>query len=123
MWLALDTVDEENGCLRYISGTHQRPVRPHGPSGIFGFSLGVTDYGDADFAGEVPIPAEPGDVVIHHWQMLHRAGPNTSDRDRWGLGTIFHSSRARPDEELQEARARDLERQRKEWSAKGQSGR
>ena len=60
MWLALDTVDDENGCLRYISGTHKRPVRPHGPSGIFGFSLGVTDYGDADFAGEVPIPAEPG---------------------------------------------------------------
>ena len=23
MWLALDTVDEENGCLRYVSGAHK----------------------------------------------------------------------------------------------------
>ena len=67
MWLALDTVDEGNGCLRYVSGAHKRPIRPHGPTEIFGFSQGVTDYGEADYAGEVPVPAEPGDVVIHHW--------------------------------------------------------
>ena len=67
MWLALDTVDEKNGCLRYVSGAHKRPIRPHGPTEIFGFSQGVTDYGEDDYAGEVPVPAEPGDVVIHHW--------------------------------------------------------
>ena len=123
MWLALDTADEENGCLRYISGAHKLPVRPHGPTEIFGFSQGVTDYGDADYAAEVPVPAEPGDVAIHHWQMVHRAGPNTSDRDRWGLGSVYHVAGAKPDAELQEARARDLEKKRAEWAAKGKSGR
>ena len=123
MWLALDTVDEKNGCLRYVSGAHKRPIRPHGPTEIFGFSQGVTDYGEDDYAGEVPVPAEPGDVAIHHWQMVHRAGPNTSDRERWGLGSVYHSARAKPDAELQEARTRDLEKKRAEWVAKGQSGR
>ena len=123
MWLALDTVDEKNGCLRYVSGAHKRPIRPHGPTEIFGFSQGVTNYGEDDYAGEVPVPAEPGDVAIHHWQMVHRAGPNTSDRERWGLGSVYHSARAKPDAELQEARTRDLEKKRAEWVAKGQSGR
>ena len=123
MWLALDNVDEQNGCLRYVSGAHKRPIRPHGPTEIFGFSQGVTDYGEDDYAGEVPVPAEPGDVAIHHWQMVHRAGPNTSDRERWGLGSVYHSARAKPDAELQEARTRDLEKKRAEWVAKGQSGR
>ncbi len=123
MWLALDDVDEGNGCLRYISGTHKKPVRPHGHTEIFGFSQGVTDYGDADRAAEVPASASPGDILVHHWSMVHRADPNPSDRERWGLGSIYYSAEAKTDEELQKARARDLEKTRAEWEAKGQFGR
>ena len=30
-WIALDDVDEENGCLRYISGSHKEGMIPHFP--------------------------------------------------------------------------------------------
>src|SRR5690606_1003387 len=45
LWLALDHVDAENGCLRYVTGSHQRGIRLHLRTGILGFSQGITDYG------------------------------------------------------------------------------
>lgn len=123
MWLALDEVDEDNGCLRYVSGTHKKPVRPHGQTQIFGFSQGVTDYGEADYAAEVPVSASAGDVLVHHWGMVHRADPNPSDRERWGLGSIYYSALAKSDVERQDSRSRDLAKKQKEWAEKGQSGR
>jgi phytanoyl-CoA hydroxylase len=32
MWLALDDVDDRNGCMRVIPGTHQGPLLDHVPS-------------------------------------------------------------------------------------------
>ena len=32
IWLALDRVDAENGCLRYVAGSHLRGFRPHARS-------------------------------------------------------------------------------------------
>src|SRR5438046_1088633 len=42
IWLALDPVDEENGCLRYVAGSYKKGVRPHGRSNVLGFSQGIT---------------------------------------------------------------------------------
>ena len=44
IWLALDDVDAENGCLRYVAGSHACGFRPHARSSILGFSQGITDY-------------------------------------------------------------------------------
>src|SRR5262249_16143455 len=76
IWLALEPVDEEYGCLRYVRGSHSRGLRPHSSSKIIGFSQGITDYGPEDEAREVPILLEPGDVVVHHGNMIHRADAN-----------------------------------------------
>ena len=46
LWLALDTVNDENGCIHYVRGSHRRGMRPHNQTAVFGFSLGVTDYGE-----------------------------------------------------------------------------
>lgn len=78
IWVALDPVDDGNGCLRYVPGSHRRGIRPHGRSNILGFSQGITDYGPEDSAKEVPIHLQPGDAVVHHGEMIHRAEPNTS---------------------------------------------
>ena len=48
LWIALDDIDEENGCMRYVRGSHRRGMRPHRPSNILGFSQGVSDYSDED---------------------------------------------------------------------------
>jgi len=99
MWLALDPVDESNGCMRYLPGSHRRGLRPHGSTNVVGFSQGISDYGDRDRKAEVPIEADPGDLLIHHALTIHRADANDSERHRRSLGLIFYAARARQDKD------------------------
>ncbi len=78
IWLALDDVDDENGCLSYIPGSHKGGFRPHSLSSVLGFSQGITDFGPKDEAIEVKIHLRPGGVVAHHGMAIHRANPNKS---------------------------------------------
>lgn len=98
VWLALDTVDDANGCLRYVAGSHLRGVRPHGRSSILGFSQGITDYADSDRANEAAIHLQPGDAVAHHGNTIHRAEPNLSDRHRRAFAMVFRGASCRRDE-------------------------
>jgi len=97
MWLALDPVDERNGCIRYLPGSHCKGLRPHGRTEVLGFSQGITNYDSADRAAEVPIVASPGDLLVHHAITIHRADGNPSRRHRRSLGLIFYAVRARQD--------------------------
>lgn len=100
MWLALDVVDEENGCLRYVSGSHLEGVRDHGPTEVLGFSQGVQDFGDADREREVAVHLQPGDLVAHHGNTIHRAEPNRSaDRNRRAFAMVFRGVSCQRDEE------------------------
>jgi phytanoyl-CoA hydroxylase len=100
IWLALEKVDAENGCLRYVRGSHQRGIRPHGLSQILGFSQAITDYGEADRALEVEIELEPGDAVAHHGNTIHRAEPNRSaNRHRRAFAMVYRGASCRRDEE------------------------
>ncbi len=117
MWLALDVVDDENGCIRYLPGSHKRGFRVHQPSDTAGFSQGVTDYGDADYEAEHPIHAVPGDMAVHHAMIVHRADPNTSEnRSRQALGFVYFPVKAKVDTER-------AERERKmyydQWAKEG----
>ncbi|MEM7530928.1 MAG: phytanoyl-CoA dioxygenase family protein [Chloroflexota bacterium] len=105
MWLALDEVDEENGCVRYVRASHMRGMRPHGRTQTLGFSQGVTDYGTPeDIADEVAFPAHPGDLLIHNCMTIHRADGNRSQtRTRQALGFIYYSHRAKVDEDAHAA--------------------
>jgi len=97
MWLALDSVDESNGCVRYLPGSHLRGLRPHGRTNVLGFSQGILGYGAADYADEVPMRAEPGDLLVHHALTVHRADANKTDRNRRSLGAIFYAARVKQD--------------------------
>ena len=99
LWIALDDIDEGNGCMRYVRGSHRRGMRPHRASNILGFSQGVSDYSDEDRDQEVAMCASPGDVFAHHSMIIHRADANHSDRRRAALGLVFVAARARKDEE------------------------
>lgn len=97
MWLALDAVSEENGCVRYVAGSQRGGMRPHGRTQILGFSQGITDYGEADYAMETAMPAMPGDLLAHHSLTIHRAEANRSGEHRRSLGFIYYSVDARED--------------------------
>ena len=97
-WLALDHVDDENGCLRFVPGSHLQGLRPHGKTSVLGFSQAITDYGDADFDAEVKIHANPGDLVVHHGETIHRADSNRStDRHRRAFALVFEGANCRED--------------------------
>ena len=115
LWLALDTVNDENGCIHYARGSHRRGMRPHGQTAVFGFSLGVTDYGEADYQKEAAIHAAPGDMIVHHCMTIHRAGSNSTANPRRALGLVYYAQRAKADAERQAAYKKELmERWKKE---------
>ncbi len=99
IWMALDPVDGENGCLRYVPGSHRKGIRPHGRSHVPVFTQGITDYGPADQAREVAIHLQPGDVVAHHGETIHRADANRSPtRHRRALAMVFTGVSCQRDE-------------------------
>lgn len=99
IWMALDDVDTENGCLRYVAGSHLRGFRTHAKSKILGFSQGIIDYTPDDFTREVAIPLQPGDVVAHHGMTIHRADANLSaTRHRRSFAIVFKGISCQRDE-------------------------
>ena len=109
MWLALDVVDEENGCMRYVRGSHRRGMRPHGRTKTLGFSQGITDFPRAeDLTDERPISVQPGDVIVHHAMTIHRADANCSSRSRRALGLTYYAASVREDVLLKDAYQADL---------------
>ena len=99
MWLALDDVDEQNGCVRYVKGSHLKGMRDHSMTGTLGFSQGISSYGnDDDIKNEMPISAKKGDLIVHDSMTIHRADQNLSNsKNRRALGFIFYSADSEED--------------------------
>jgi len=100
IWLALDRVDAENGCLRYVVGSHLQSLRQHAKSSILGFSQGITNYSASDFTCERPVVLEPGDAVAHSGMTIHRADANHSTtRHRRSFAMVFRGESCRRDDD------------------------
>jgi phytanoyl-CoA hydroxylase len=104
MWLPLDEVNDENGCMRYVRGSHRRGMRPHGRTKTLGFSQGIIGFPrEDDLSDERPIFVRPGDVIVHHAMTIHWAEANRSDRSRRALGLTYYAARAREDSMLKDS--------------------
>lgn len=113
MWLALEEVDEDNGCVCYVTGSNRKGMRPHGRTDTLGFSQGLTDFGPDDTANEVAFHAMPGDLLVHHALTIHRAGGNrTLDRSRRALGLVYFAAHAREDSAMQKEYQKKLTQDR-----------
>lgn len=110
LWLALDDVDEENGCVHYARGSHELGLLPHDRTSTLGFSQGLRDCTPCENADtDVVCPAEPGDLLAHHALTIHWAGGNRSaTRTRRALGFIFYAASAREDTAVHEAYQKSL---------------
>ena len=99
MWFALEEVDEDNGCVRYVKGSHKQGMRKHARTQTLGFSQGIVDYPrQADRENELALPANAGDLLVHDSLTIHRAEGNRSPhRTRQALGFIYYSERANED--------------------------
>jgi len=105
-WIAIDRADNENGCVRYVAGSHRDGLRPHAKSRSFGFSLGVTDFGAADSDRERAVILDPGDMIAHHSLTIHRTDDNTTERLRRALGIVFFGAASAVDDEAAREHAR-----------------
>lgn len=110
MWMALEDVDQENGWVSYVQGSHLKGMRPHSKTETIGFSQGIPDFGlKEDMENEVFFPTQPGDLLIHHALTIHRASPNTSpNRSRKAMGLIYFGASAREDLAAKEAYVKTL---------------
>ncbi|MCZ6676020.1 MAG: phytanoyl-CoA dioxygenase family protein [Candidatus Poribacteria bacterium] len=91
-WIAMDDVDESNGCLRYIEGSHKGPVLPHEmPDPDEPYNL-VPPPELIDLSKEAAAIVKKGGVVFHHSQTLHTSHRNVSDRWRRGYATHWASA-------------------------------
>ena len=79
--LMLEDVDEANGPLMVIPGTHRGPVLSHHANGVF---AGAIDPDDPLFEPDkaVTLTGKAGSMTVHHARILHGSAPNMSDRNR-----------------------------------------
>lgn len=84
-WLAVDHSDPENGCLRVVPGSHRQELYDLRVRDDVENVLGSEAALDIDESRAVDLMLRPGDVEVHHPNILHSSGPNTSERRRCGL--------------------------------------
>lgn len=87
-WVALDDVDEDNGCMSMVPGSHL-----WGDCNPFLHSLPDVDAMPSSYEGrEVRVvrrPMRKGEVHYHHALTWHGAHPNTSGRPRRGIAIHY----------------------------------
>jgi phytanoyl-CoA hydroxylase len=87
-WIALDDVDAENGCLRYIDGSHKEGLLPHDPVPGEPHNLAPAPH-LIDLKRESLAIVRKGGVVFHHSETLHTSHRNESDRWRRAYATFW----------------------------------
>ena len=76
-WMALEEVDEENGCLQIVPGSHDWPVLCTVPADT---NQSFTDITVPIPEGTpiLPVRMQAGDVMFFNGQLVHGSLPNTS---------------------------------------------
>jgi Phytanoyl-CoA dioxygenase (PhyH) len=82
VWMPLQDVSLENGCMQYIRGSNLGPLYPHRSPHNDPRIHGLETVSIPDLASCVQVAVCAGDAVIHLSRTLHSAGINRSDQPR-----------------------------------------
>jgi ectoine hydroxylase-related dioxygenase (phytanoyl-CoA dioxygenase family) len=110
IWMPLQDVTVENGCMQYIRGSNLGPLYPHRSPRNDPRIHGLETVSIPDLTNCVAVPVRAGDAVIHLSRTLHSAGVNTSDQPRRAY-VLGYSVRARRDNILMRDHPWNLEKQ------------
>jgi ectoine hydroxylase-related dioxygenase (phytanoyl-CoA dioxygenase family) len=86
-WVALVDVDERNGCMEVVPGSHQWGLLPESDffaQDLDGLQRSIEAASGKDFR-TVPLPLKAGAVSFHHCLTIHGSRPNLSDAPRLSL--------------------------------------
>ncbi len=89
-WLALTPATTENGCMRYLAGSH-REIVEHGDSNGADnmLSRGQEVTVEIDEAAATEVILAPGQAALHHGRTFHSSHANQSDERRIGLAIRY----------------------------------
>jgi ectoine hydroxylase-related dioxygenase (phytanoyl-CoA dioxygenase family) len=90
IWIALDDVDQRNGCVWIVPKSHERGLLPHGMAGPDNWYLQV----DVETDG-IPAEMKAGEAVVFHGLTLHRSLLNHSDQPRRAFFVEYADANAR----------------------------
>ena len=84
LWIPLQDVDLDSGCMHFVPGSHRLDVLPHRPIGGDPEVHGLELVGDPTeiTAGAVHVPLAAGGCTAHHQRMLHYTTPNRKAEPR-----------------------------------------
>lgn len=91
----LDDVDDINGPMQVIPGSHKGPTLDHHAGGYFCGAIDPT-RSSIDFSKAVPLKGPAGSMTFHHVRTIHGSALNRSDRSRNFLLYQFTANDAWP---------------------------
>ncbi|MEK9564418.1 MAG: phytanoyl-CoA dioxygenase family protein [Deltaproteobacteria bacterium] len=93
VWVALDHVTEENGCMRVVPGSHRHQSLSHQKESREDLVLNqrVND-GRIDPENTVSLELAPGQFSMHDVHLVHGSHPNRSGKRRAGLAIRYMPS-------------------------------
>jgi ectoine hydroxylase-related dioxygenase (phytanoyl-CoA dioxygenase family) len=90
VWIALTPSTKENGCVRFLPGTHRSP-RPHvdtrDPKNLLGRRESVAER--IDDANALDAELEPGEASLHDALILHGSNANRTSGRRIGFSLRY----------------------------------
>jgi len=90
-WIALTVSEPANGCMRVIPGSHKHGLLEHDnvqdPNMLN--RRGERLRMDVDESQAVDLVLRPGEMSLHHSNIVHGSNPNTSDGPRIGFIVRF----------------------------------
>ena len=96
-WIALTPSTVENGCMRFVAGSHRRHFVPHrdswSESNMLSRGQEIAVEVDDDEATDIVL--EPGQFSLHHGMLFHSSGPNGSNHRRIGIAVRYVNPSAR----------------------------
>jgi non-haem Fe2+, alpha-ketoglutarate-dependent halogenase len=95
-WMAMTPSNRDNGCVRFIPGSHKWPPQVHEETfekhNLLSRGQSLRDI---DPASAVDVVLQPGEFSIHHECTVHGSEANASDGRRIGFSGIYCSPEMR----------------------------
>jgi hypothetical protein len=89
IWIPLQQVTVENGCMVYLPKSHQSGVLPHRSFRDDKRVQAIECSADFEPSTGVTCPLAAGGATLHHGRTLHYASPNRTDAPRYAYILVF----------------------------------
>jgi ectoine hydroxylase-related dioxygenase (phytanoyl-CoA dioxygenase family) len=87
VWLAVDESNTENGCLKYMPGSHKKhDLKKHKTDNSDSYTLNQEiDHSEYNEDEAFHLRLKPGQMALHDVYIVHGSGENTSPHSRRGM--------------------------------------